>query len=166
MKSNHKCQSGLVIRTPTQPFGECSIINQEEGQTILTRALFSLGNVNIVSKPAWESRIHVDPPRSLWRLISSPREKAPSSGGLLLWIDRNLRTPLKTAHGPRADGVTPGATYLRVAERTRAAILIKMCLTVWRGLTFARARLRRRSRRLQRQRGDIEASGCAGQPLR
>lgn len=43
MKSNHKCQSGLVIRTPTQPFGECSIINQEEGQTGLTRALFFPG---------------------------------------------------------------------------------------------------------------------------
>lgn len=54
MKPDHKCQSGLGPRTPAQPFSQGSIINQEEGQTILTRALFSLANVSVVSNPAWE----------------------------------------------------------------------------------------------------------------
>lgn len=78
MKCNHKCQARLVLNTPTQPFSERRVINQDEGQTALTWAL-SAQNVNIIRNPVRETWL------TLW--FQSPLWPAPfCAAGAVWWV--------------------------------------------------------------------------------
>lgn len=180
MESNHTRQSGLVPATPTQPFSESAIINQGEGQTILTRAL-SAQNVSIISNPVWESWLTLWFQTPLWpaRVCAAGAVwLAVQLTGIIIITTIIIRGPLFVINGNLSAKNQAGSLCAFGADNVKTDMKVRvirtqrpMCLSgkaaspARRELTFVAARLQGRHRQ-QQWRRDIEAFGCAGQTLR